>query len=147
FVSHFQNNIMVLIYIIAALIVIMLIVAALLPSKYHVQQSTIIKSPVDLVMKHVGDLNYYREWNPWQKMEPEAASAITGDPMSTGHTYSWEGKRIGVGNLVLKQIDPKHIYFDLNFLRPWKSNASDNWLFEEWGEGETKITWQNFGDL
>ena len=30
---------------------------------------------------------------------------------------------------------------------PWKARARDNWIFEEWGNGETKVTWQNFGEL
>jgi hypothetical protein len=35
----------------------------------------------------------------------------------------------------------------LEFLKPWKSKAKDNWLFEHWGDGETKVTWQNSGNL
>ena len=38
-------------------------------------------------------------------------------------------------------------HFDLEFLKPWKSKAKDNWLFEAWGNNETKVTWQNSGAL
>jgi hypothetical protein len=53
-----------------------------------------------------------------------------------------------VGSLTINSIDNKHIHFDLEFLKPWKSRAKDNWLFEAWGDGsETKVTWQNSGNL
>ena len=52
-----------------------------------------------------------------------------------------------MGSLKISRIDNKHIHFNLEFIKPWKSHAKDNWLFEEWGTGETKVTWQNSGDL
>ena len=52
-----------------------------------------------------------------------------------------------MGSLTLRDIDSKHIHFDLAFFKPWKSQAKDNWLFEPWGNGETKVTWQNSGQL
>jgi hypothetical protein len=32
-------------------------------------------------------------------------------------------------------------------LKPWKSKAKDNWQFELSGDGETKVGWQNSGEL
>ena len=52
-----------------------------------------------------------------------------------------------MGSLTLRDIDRKHVHFDLEFIKPWKASASDDWLFEEWGNGETKVTWQNNGEL
>jgi hypothetical protein len=42
-------------------------------------------------------------------------------------------------------VDDKHIHLAVEFLKPWKSKAKDNWLFEHWGDSETKVTWQNSG--
>lgn len=81
-------------------------------------------------------------------MEPGATKTISGTANTSGHKYEWRGKKIGVGNLTIRSIDPKHIHIDLVFLNPWKAKAKDNWLFEPWGDGnETKVTWQNSGDL
>ena len=99
-------------------------------------------------MNKVGDLNYYSKWNPWQQSDPTARNTISGTPKAPGHKYNWEGKKVGVGSLTINSIDNKHIHFDLEFLKPWKSKAKDNWLFEAWGDGtETKVTWQNSGNL
>jgi hypothetical protein len=104
--------------------------------------------PLSEVMDKVGNLNFYSQWNPWQQSDPTAKSTITGSPKTPGHKYAWEGKKVGVGALTMNAIDEKHIHFDLEFFKPWKSKAKDNWMFEPWGDGnETKVTWQNSGDL
>lgn len=141
---------MLILYIVAgivAVMVIILIVALFLPGRYYIEKRIIIAKPKDYVMDKVADLNHYASWNPWQKKEPGGASDITGTPKTAGHCYRWEGKKIGVGSLTLRNIDKRHIHFYLDFVKPWKASAHDDWLFEEWGTGDTKVTWQNSGDL
>jgi hypothetical protein len=136
-----------IIYFLIGIIVALLVIALFLPSSYNIEKSTIIKKPVPEVMNRVADLNNYARWNPWQKKEPGSKMTIKGTPKTPGHSYGWNGKKIGEGNLVLRTIDQKYVHFDLTFIRPFKSEANDNWMFEEWGTGETKVTWQNDGDL
>ncbi|HEX4875988.1 MAG TPA: SRPBCC family protein [Chitinophagaceae bacterium] len=139
---------MVVIIIIAGFIASLLIGAYLMPKTYNVEKSVIIIKPADAVKKYVADLNHYSKWNPWQQSDPTATNNITGSAGSAGHKYAWEGKKVGVGSLTLISSDEKHIHFDLEFIKPWKSKAKDNWLFEAWGDGnETKVTWQNSGEL
>ena len=139
---------MIIIYIILSLIIGLLISAALFPKNYNIEKSAIIKKPVADVMDKVGNLNFYSLWNPWQQSDPTTKSTVTGTPHSPGHKYAWEGKKTGVGSLTINSLDEKHIHFLLEFFKPWKSKAKDNWLFEPWGDGgETKVTWQNSGDL
>lgn len=138
---------MIFVYIILGLIVALLIAASLMPKAYNVEKTIVIKKPVPEVMNYIGDLNHYSKWNPWQQADPTAKSTISGTPKISGHQYAWVGKKTGVGSLTLKDMDDRHIHFLLEFFKPWKSKAKDNWLFEPWGEGEAKITWQNSGDL
>ncbi len=138
---------MIFVYIFIGLIVALLVAAALLPKVYNVEKTSVIKKSVSEVMKRVANLNDYAAWNPWQKTEPDSSRVITGSPGIAGHRYAWQGKKIGMGSLTLKSTDDKHIHFELEFLKPWKSKARDNWLFEDWGDGETKVTWQNSGQL
>jgi len=138
---------MIILYILVGLILTLLLVAALMPKTFNVEKTIVIKKPVATVMGRVGNLNYYSQWNPWQQADPTAKNKITGTEKTSGHQYAWEGKKIGVGSLTLISMDEKHIHFDLEFLKPWKSKAKDNWLFEQWGDAETKVTWQNSGQL
>ncbi len=138
---------MIVIYILLGLIVILLLAASLMPRAYHVEKSTVIARPVHTVMERVGNLNHYAKWNPWQQADPTARQTISGEPNTPGHRYEWQGKKVGMGSLTIRGVDARHIHFDLEFLKPWKARAKDNWLFEAWGDGGTKVTWQNSGEL
>jgi polyketide cyclase/dehydrase/lipid transport protein len=138
---------MIFVYLFIALVLGVLVISAFMPSRYVIEKTIIIDKPVTHVMGKVGDLNNYSLWNPWQQADSAATKNITGSPKTVGHTYSWHGKKIGVGSLRIDRIDNKHIHFNLEFLKPWKSRAKDNWIFEDWGMSETKVTWQNSGEL
>jgi hypothetical protein len=147
-VTYEKLKAMIVVYIILGLIVLLLLISAMMPKSYNVEKTNIIKKSVVDVMNKVGNLNSYSKWNPWQQMDPAAKATITGTPNTPGHKYAWEGKKTGIGSLTLRALDDKHIHFDLEFLKPWKAKAKDNWLFEPWGDGgETKVTWQNSGEL
>jgi hypothetical protein len=142
-----KASLMIVVYFFIGLIILLLVIAAFLPRFYNVEKTMIIKKPVNEVMSRVSNLNEYAKWNPWQQTEPAASKTIAGTPGSRGHAYAWQGKKIGVGSLTITNIDDRHIHFALEFLKPWKSKAKDNWLFEPWRDGETKVTWQNSGNL
>ena len=138
---------MIVVYVILALIVALLIISALMPNSFNVEKSTIINRPINAVMSRIANLKDYALWNPWQQSDPTATNSITGTPGTPGHKYEWEGKKVGVGALTLNQMDDRNIHFDLEFFKPWKSKAKDNWHFEPIGSNETKVTWQNSGQL
>jgi len=139
---------MIIVYLFIGLVVTLFIVAALMPKIFNVEKTIIIRKPAAEIMNRVADLNYYSQWNPWQQADPTTKNNITGIPKTPGHKFAWVGKKAGVGSLSLRSMDDKHIHFDLEFLKLWKSKAKDNWLFEPWGDGgETKVTWQNSGQL
>ena len=138
---------MIVIYILAALILLFLVAAAILPGKYNVEKQITISKPASVVFEHVANLSHYRDWNPWQKMEPGSKTEITGQSATPGHRFSWEGKKIGVGSLTVKAVNPpKSVNLDLEFIKPFASKANDNWTFDE-SNGVTKVTWQNDGGL
>ncbi len=119
-----------------------------MPGKYTIEKSIVINASPDRVYNNVADLNNYRDWNPWQKMEPGAKANISGTPKTPGHKFEWEGKKIGQGSLTIKALNPPYkADIELEFIKPWKSIASDNWTFEDLNNGSTKVTWHNHGPL
>jgi hypothetical protein len=141
---------MTFLYILGALvlvIVLLLLIALFLPDGYFIEKSAIIKKPCEFVMDKVADFNNYAQWNPWHQKEAGSQNKISGLPKTPGHKYTWKGNKMGAGSLTLRDIDNRHIHFTVEFIKPLKVTARDNWLFEEWGNGETKVTWQNFGTL
>ena len=139
--------ILIILYVLLGIIALALLAAAVMPGKYLVEKSTIISRPSAEVYNKIADLHYYRDWNPWARMDPDAQTSITGDPKHVGHKYYWNGKKVGEGSLTVRSIVPcKAINFDLVFLKPFKSEAIDAWDFTE-VEGGTKVVWRNNGGL
>lgn len=139
--------ILIILLILLGLFATLMIIALLLPGKYHIEKNAIIRKSVPVVMNNIADLNQYSKWNPWQQSDPGASGTITGTPATIGHRYAWDGKKVGKGQLTIRDIDSSHIHFTLEFFKPFKSIASDDWRFEEWGDGEAKVTWSNNGPL
>ncbi len=139
---------MIVVYILLSLIFIIFVVAAIMPGKYSIKKEIIInKSPAETFIK-IADFSNYRAWNPWQKSEPSAKYKISGNPSTIGHKYDWEGRKIGSGSLTVKSLSQnKNIELDLEFIKPWKTKAEDNWTFEDLKNGSTKVIWQNSGEL
>lgn len=138
---------MIVIYILAGLIVGLLILAALMPKKYHIEKSVVISKPVADVKDRIINLENYARWNPWQQMDPAAQKRISGRAGAPGHKYEWNGKKVGNGSLTLRAADDHSANFDLEFIKPIKSKANDNWKFEPVSENQTRVTWDNDGEL
>lgn len=139
---------MVILYIIISFVALLVLLAFVLPGKYSVTKSITINCGISKCFDMVADLNNYRDWNPWSKMEPNAKKEINGIPKTIGHSYSWEGQKIGIGSLTITAVNPnKSVNLDLVFIKPFSSKANDNWSFEELANNQVKITWTNFGDL
>jgi ribosome-associated toxin RatA of RatAB toxin-antitoxin module len=138
----------IILYIILGLIATILFIALVLPKNYKVTKSIVINSDLSKCYDMVADLNNYRDWNPWSKMEPDAKKTITGTPKTIGHQYDWEGKKIGIGRLTVKKVDTnKSVDLDLEFFKPFQSKADDNWVFEQMPNNQVKVIWSNRGEL
>jgi uncharacterized protein YndB with AHSA1/START domain len=138
---------MIFLYVFAGFIALILLISFILPGKYKVEKSIVINAPVEKVFNHIANLNNYRNWNPWQRMDPATISDITGAPKSIGHKYSWQGKKVGEGSLTLRSIsENNNIEFELEFIKPWKAMADDLWAFEN-VPGGCRVTWCNTGAL
>ena len=134
-------------FIIIALVITLLIIAAILPGKFNIEHNAIIKRAAKDVINKVSDLNHFAILNSFEEGEAKGSFAIHGSPKCIGHAYSWKDQKVGTGILVITDINESHVYFDLQIIKPWKLRARSNWFFEEWGNGETKVIWQNHGNF
>ena len=104
--------------------------------KTFVSRSTTINASKEKVKAVVGNLHNWQPWSPWLVCEPEAKVDVQPD----GKFYTWEGKRVGSGNIKIVNESEDKIEYDLNFLKPWKSYAKVEFKFNETPEG-TKTEW------
>ncbi len=105
--------------------------------KISVQRSIKINAPAEVVYPAINDFKKWVVWSPWLLMEPEAKVTFSDD----GKSYSWEGDRLGTGNMHRKtEKENEYIDFDLNFIKPWKSANKTSMQLKS-VEGGTEVIW------
>lgn len=104
--------------------------------KTFVLKSIDINAPKSKVKNIVGNLNNWQAWSPWLICEPEAKVNVADD----GKFYTWEGSRVGAGEMQITNESDHTIQYDLTFLKPWKSKAKVEFKFDETGD-TTKTEW------
>ena len=107
---------------------------------FMVSAATRINRPIEEVVSTIGDFNTWSHWSPWLCLEPEATVESYGEASTLGHGYRWEGKKVGSGEMVWKDILPTQLYANLTFLKPFKSQAKVGFLLTE-VDGGTEVEW------
>jgi len=105
--------------------------------KIHVEKSVRINAPAEKVFSAITDFHHWPSWSPWLIAEPEAKVDIAAD----GKYYSWDGKRVGAGEMtILRESAGERVDYDLTFLKPWKSTAKVGFHCQADGDG-TRVSW------
>jgi len=138
---------MLFLFIFGALVLAPLIIAFLMPGSYRIEKTVIIKQVPEPVMELVGNLDQHSLWSPWLQVDKSAEININGTPFTKGHSLEWTGKKIGKGSLTIVNASDRHLHFEQRYQKPWASVAQDHWIFEPWGDGEVKVSWQKNGNL
>ena len=127
----------------AALVAILLVVVATRPDTYHVERSTKIQAPADLIFASVSDFKAFPEWSPWQKRDPNMKTTISTPSAGVGATYAWEGnKAVGRGKMTLTESQaPTHTKERLEFLEPYPSVADTGFDIKPEGGEAATVTW------
>jgi effector-binding domain-containing protein len=113
--------------------------------KFTVEKAITVNVPLEKVYQTVTHFEDWIAWSPWLLMEPEAKVEFKKEP----EFYSWEGQRVGSGNMEVLSIDKTEssavVTYALNFLKPWKSYADVQFILEKLDdgsdEGATQVKW------
>lgn len=129
------------------LLALFLIIPLFLPASFHVERSTIIERPVEMVFQAAIDMNQRDQWDPWIEMEPDVEMDITMKPEIIGSGYSWKGEIIGEGKITIQEFVPNsRIKSEIEFIAPQSMKSDVLWNFEKHEKG-TKTTWAFEGKL
>ncbi len=112
-----------------------------------IERSITIDKSADEIFNIIANFNSWRNWSPWLCQEPECPVDIKGNVANINHSQSWDGKRIGAGEMRISAIKaPSRIDYDLTFLKPWKSHSKVAFEIHSTGESST-VTWSMQGSL
>lgn len=105
--------------------------------KFSVSKSIVIDSSLEQVFDYVRDFKNWSDWSPWGVAEPDCSLTYDSD----GKGYQWNGKIIGSGSMkIIGETRPSQIDYDLQFLKPWKSQADVSFFFKS-VDGGVEATW------
>jgi uncharacterized protein YndB with AHSA1/START domain len=130
----------------AALIVVFLVAAAFQPEDYRVVRSRTIAAPAAIVFAPVNDFHRWTEWSPWEKLDPALQRSYEGPASGVGAVYAWKGNsQVGEGRATITESRPNElIRMRLDFLKPFESSCTAEYLFHEEGK-QTTVSWSMAG--
>jgi effector-binding domain-containing protein len=130
-----------LLYIVLFIVALVLIIPLLLPATVEVSsQKEIMVSPAQ-VFHNAASYTDRNVWDPWLETEPEAEYTLESQPDYVGSTYTWNGKKIRTGRMVVDSVSfGKYIASSIYFGDD-PEPARVEWNLEKSEEG-TNITWK-----
>jgi hypothetical protein len=113
---------------------------------FEVVRGTTIAAPRERVHGLIDDFHAWREWSPWEDVDPNLKRDYSGAESGAGAMYAWEGNRkAGKGSMEILSSTPEQTEVRLVFEKPWK--ATNQVIFEltPSGEAATEVTWRMRG--
>jgi hypothetical protein len=92
------------------------------------------------------DFHRWREWSPWEGVDPELSRTYSGPDAGVGAVYEWSGNRkAGSGRMeITDAVEPSRVQIALQFLKPFKSSNTTTFELVE-RDGATQVTWRMVG--
>ena len=117
------------------------------PAAFHVERSTTIAAPPEVVFPHLNDFHQWGAWSPWEKLDPNMVRTYGGADSGVGATYHWVGNdKVGEGNMTITDSAPnQQIGIKLEFLKPWAATNTARFVLAP-AAGGTQLTWSMDGN-
>lgn len=130
-----------------ALVALVLLVGLFLPRTYLVERSIDIQAAPEAIYPDLASLRRWPEWTVWNRDLDPGLELNYGTPdTGVGAEYSWQGPKLGDGQLKLVRADPATgIAYELSFQKG--SMRSEGVIALEKVAGVVRVTWNNRGDL
>ena len=132
---------------ILAIILILVLVSYLFPKTYKVERSVYIKAKPELIYDLTSNFRKWTLWVPWTKaLDSTAVFKLTGKEGQVGTTWTWDGKKMGNGEMKSTEYIPgKLLAYDLAFDNG-KYQSKGKITIEPAGDS-CKVSWIDEGDL
>jgi len=135
----------IILILLAGIIVVFLIAAAFQPADFRITRSAAIAAPAGAVFENVNNLQKFRAWSPFAKMDPDAKYTFAGPARGEGASLSWVGAKTGEGSMTITESRPnERILFQMDFRKPMASTATAEFTFVPEAD-QTRVTWTMVG--
>ena len=76
-----------------AIVAVLLVAASCQPDSFRVARSASIQAAPDKVFALINDLQRWKGWSPWERMDPELRRSYGGAQAGKGAHYAWKATR------------------------------------------------------
>jgi uncharacterized protein YndB with AHSA1/START domain len=116
------------------------------PGTFHIERSTSIAAPAEVVYAQIADFHAWPAWSPWEHLDPQMQRTFDGAPSGVGAIYSWTGNdKVGEGRMTITDAQPaQNLGIKLEFLKPWASTCTATFALTPAADG-TQVTWKMDG--
>ena len=113
---------------------------------YTVERTRTINAPTEEVYAQIVDFHNWRNWSPWDDLDPDMQRSYPGADSGVGAGYAWVGNRkAGEGTMEITiAVEPSSVQIALDFLKPFKSSSTTTFNLKPQGEA-TEVTWTMTG--
>jgi len=114
--------------------------------EFEVKRDTTIPASRAAVYALLVDFHRWREWSPWEDIDPALSRTYSGPDAGTGAVYEWSGNRkAGAGRMeITDAVESSKVQIALQFLKPFKSSSTTTFELVE-RDGATEVTWRMVG--
>jgi hypothetical protein len=113
---------------------------------FEVVRGTTIAADRDRVHGLIDDFHVWREWSPWEDVDPNLKRDYSGSDSGAGARYAWEGNRkAGKGSMEILSAEPERIELRLVFEKPWSATNQVVFELRPSGDTATDVTWRMTG--
>lgn len=117
-------------------------ITAMTEDTYTVERSTAIAAPPERIYEEIVDLHRWRNWSPWESIDPQMQRTYSGAGSGVGAAYAWSGNRkAGQGRMeIAEAVAPSTVKVALVFEKPFKARSIAQFGIRPQGSG-TVVTW------
>ena len=130
----------------AACLAMFLLFVSRKPDSFRWERHTTILAPADKIFALVENFHSWREWSPWEGLDPSLTRAYSGPDHGRGAAYAWQGnKKVGKGRMeITESTAPGRVVIALDFLEPFEAHNVAEFTLTPEGAG-TRVNWTMTG--
>jgi uncharacterized protein YndB with AHSA1/START domain len=130
----------------AALLVAPLAAASARPASFRLRREIVIAAPPHTIFALLEDFHRWRDWSPWEDLDPAMTRSFSGASSGKGAIYEWSGNRkVGQGRMqITRAAGPRSLEIDLQFIAPWKARNLTQFEVTPRVDG-TRVEWTMSG--
>src|SRR3954451_10820405 len=116
--------------------------------EFEVVRRKTVAAPPERVHALINDFHNWRQWSPWEDLDPQLHRDYAGPDKGVGARYAWQGnRRAGRGNMEITGSAPERVEVQLTFEKPMKTSNQVAFELRPAGAAETEVTWRMRGTL